>query len=104
MTDTPLPGTPAYVAGGVALLAKTAHVWTGPALISAAADTRTASVFVNDHREGARIARLLGIATTARFDDVSTPGVIHIRRSSVIEGVELAVSSQGVDPRDEVTP
>lgn len=102
MTDTPLPGTPAYVAAGVALLAKTAHVWMSPALINVTAETRTAAIFVNDHRAGARIARLLGIATTATFDDVSTPGLIHIRRSSVIEGIELAVSSQGADPRGEV--
>lgn len=100
--DTPARGTPDYARAGVTLLAKTAHIWAGPAIIAADAHKYGTTISVNDHDEGARAARLLGITGEATTNDTAVPGVLFIARTSVVAGVALTVRSQGPDPDGEV--
>lgn len=102
--DTPARGTPDYAEAGIMLLAKTAHVWAGPPIIAADVHKYGATISVNDHDEGARIARLLGVSGEATTDDTAVPGVLFIARTSVVAGVALTVRSQEPAPDGEVAP
>ena len=102
--DTPARGTPDYARAGIMLLAKTAHIWAGPAVIAADAHKYGTTISVNDHDEGARIARLLGVTGEPTTNDTAVPGVLFIAHHSVIDGMDLTVRSQEPDPDSEVAP
>lgn len=101
MTDTPIPGTPAYAAAGVALLAKTVHVWTASELVHAQASTGSASVLYASDETAARAARLLGVADEIVYSNERDGRIVRLREG-VLEGIRVTISSVEEAPDGEV--